>query len=75
MTITENGLESGIQPWLQMLQMPHGFSFGPEDVISLNVPENAPCGDYVFAALASEMGAFKPVGEWHTCHFSILGSP
>jgi len=53
--LVEEGFGFGLWPWVVDWVLPTGFSFGPEMVFELSVPQIEP-GSYIYAAALAESG-------------------
>ena len=60
-TFGDTGLVDGLRPWLTGTPVPPDFSFGPEVIFELQVPDGMMVGNYLFAAMLTSPDAFSPM--------------
>ena len=65
------GLIGEIQPWMQYMLLPEGYSYGPAPMFEAIVPGGIPHGDYLFAGALSTPGVFEVIGELSLFPFTL----
>ncbi len=61
LSLVNSGFVEGVSPWLAGIFLPSGFSFGPEVIFELQIPDNIVPGQYLFAAALTSPDAFSPI--------------